>query len=78
MILTSEKCSVCGDLIRGATTVVDGREFYQVFGEAYVADSYPPGDDGLIFVCGLSCLAQFKDHEHHPDAKGNDDATESS
>lgn len=54
------KCVTCGGST-GANYYVspDDKWFYELVSGWLVADTYPPGDDGLQFACCLECLRRI-------------------
>ena len=55
----TEECFYCKkkfSAICYQQTSGDERWFYELPSGWYVADSYPPGDDGLYFACSVECM----------------------
>lgn len=55
------ECRVCKVQVGAITASPNGRTWLQAPEGWYVADTYPPGDNGLQYVCSLECLEKLND-----------------
>lgn len=59
--LIAEEVECCSCKRRSPTTVlyVDGKAWNFVPSGWFVADTYPPGDMGLVFSCSADCAVAY-------------------